>query len=250
MRGLAERELPERELLPIWEETQSVGPLARAMALLAAAAPDLAADERERLTVGQRDAALLGLHVRTFGPRLDGFVHCPGCDAALELELDETKLRAIRDAQAELGEHTLAVSGYELRFRPVTCSDLEAAAGAADAAAARLRLVERCVLEANRESTPVAPSALPEEVVRTLAARLAECDPQAEIGLSVCCPECEHEWRALVEVSSFLAAEISAAALRLLEEVHELALRYGWSEAEVLALTRRRRRSYLELAVP
>ncbi|HWM92974.1 MAG TPA: hypothetical protein VN493_19580 [Thermoanaerobaculia bacterium] len=35
--------------------------------------------------------------------------------------------------------------------------------------------------------------------------------------------------------------------VRLLREVHELALRYHWSERQILGLALRRRRAYLQL---
>jgi hypothetical protein len=42
-------------------------------------------------------------------------------------------------------------------------------------------------------------------------------------------------------------AELRDAAVGLFAEVHELALAYHWPEQEILALTRRRRRSYVAL---
>jgi hypothetical protein len=236
------RGLVERELLSLWEAT-AADPLVRADALLAAARPELAAAERDALTVGQRDAALLELHALTFGPRLEGFVRCPECDEPLELELDDEQVRSILDGEPALGEQELSLAGCELRFRPLTCGDLAALAGARGRDEARLALVERCVLESS-----VGPAELPEEVLAALAARLESCDPQAEIGVLVGCLACGTEWRALLDISAFLSAGIDAAAPRLLEEVHVLARSYGWSEGEVLALSRPRRELYLELA--
>jgi hypothetical protein len=243
------RGLTEYELLPLWEEGEPAGPQQRASALLEFAAPELGPAERARLTVGQRDAALLELHVRTFGGRLEGFVHCPECAEPLEIELGREQLRSVLDARPVLGEQELAHGGYGLRFRPVNCADLDVAASARATADARASLVECCVLESRFEGGPVELSELPEEVIAALAERLAECDPQAEIWLALSCPECGHAWRALVDVASFLWAEVSLAARRLLEEVDALARSYGWTEADVLDLGRRRRALYLELAL-
>ena len=234
MRGLA-----EQELLPLWE-AMAADPLARADALLAAARPELAREERRALTVGQRNAALLELYALTFGPRLEGFVRCSACDEPLQLGLGDEQVDAILGGEPALGEHELSLAGCRLRFRPLTCGDLEAVAGVPDRDEARRRLVERCVLESTGE--------LGEEVLAELAARLEACDPQAEIGVRVGCPECGTEWRALLDMSAFLGAAIEAEAPRLLEQVHVLARSYGWTEAEVLALSCRRREIYLELA--
>jgi hypothetical protein len=241
--------LTEDVLLPLWEEGERAGRLGREALLLSTAAPELDGDELAQLTVGQRNAALLKIHTRAFGERLEGFVRCPACDESLEVALGEAQVRAILATEARAGEHELPLDGFELRFRLITCADLEAAAGSADAAAAQRLLVERCVLEARREGEAIAPRELPEEVVAALADRLAALDPQAEISLAVSCPECGHEWRAALDAASFLWSRVSAAARGLLEEVHILATSYGWTESEVLALSRRRRRAYLELAL-
>jgi len=238
--------LTENLLLSLWEEGEGTGRLDREALLLATAAPELSGEE---LTVGQRNATLLRVHARTFGERLDGFVRCPACDEALEVSLGVPEVRAILAAEPSLGEHALVHDGYALRFRLVTCADLDDAAGAEDVDEARRVLVERCVLEARREDEPVRAEDLPEDVVVTLADRLARLDPQADISLAVSCPECEHEWRAALDAASFLWSRVSLAARRLLEEVHVLATSYGWTEADVLTLSRRRRRVYLELAL-
>jgi hypothetical protein len=241
--------LTEHALLPLWEEGERAGRLDREALLFATAAPDLAVDELEQLTVGQRNAALLEIHTRTFGERLEGFVRCPACDEPLEVALGEPQVRSILSAKPQLGEHELAFAGFELRFRLITCADLEAAAGAADTTAARRLLVERCVLAVRLGDDAIAAAELPEAVVGALADSLATLDPQAEISLAVSCPECEHAWRVVLDVTTFLWSRVSLAARRLLEEVHVLATSYGWTEPEVLALSRPRRRAYLELAL-
>jgi hypothetical protein len=241
--------LVEKELVPLWEDGEAAGPLRRAALLLDAGAPELDPDALDELTVGQRDAELLALHVRTFGDHLEGFVRCPRCDEPLEVELREAELEAVTAACPELGEHELELGHYRVRFRPVTCGDLAAASAAADAPGARATLLERCVLEARRDGEAVEPGALPEEAVVALGDRLVACDPQAEIALGVTCPECGHGWRAIVDVGAFLWSEVSRSARRILEEVHVLASTYGWTEQDVLGLSARRRRLYLELAL-
>jgi hypothetical protein len=109
-------------------------------------------------------------------------------------------------------------------------------------------LVQRCVLE-SRQAEEVAVTDLPESVVAALVARMAACDPQAEVNLTFTCPECAHEWGALFDIVTFLWAKISAQARRLLGEVHTLARAYGWAEAEILALSPARRHAYLAMVI-
>ncbi len=80
-----------------------------------------------------------------------------------------------------------------------------------------------------------------------LAAGLAEADPGAELLLELLCPACGHAWDEALDVASFFWAELDVQARRLLREVHVLARAYAWREADILALSPRRRRLYLEM---
>ena len=61
------------------------------------------------------------------------------------------------------------------------------------------------------------------------------------------CPACGHDASITFDVVSYLWNEIDEWAKRVLVEVHVLAAAYGWSERDVLALSPRRRRLYLEM---
>ena len=54
-------------------------------------------------------------------------------------------------------------------------------------------------------------------------------------------------WLEPFDIASFLWTELHAWASRTLYDVHQLAAAYGWSEAECLSLSARRRGYYLEL---
>ena len=53
-------------------------------------------------------------------------------------------------------------------------------------------------------------------------------------------------WQLTLDIVSFLWSEISSLAKRHLREVHTLAWAYGWSEADILAMSPARRQFYLE----
>ena len=76
---------------------------------------------------------------------------------------------------------------------------------------------------------------------------MARRDPQAEVLLDLDCPACNHRWQILFDIASFFYAEVSAYAKRLLREVHTLARRYGWREADILSMSTARRQFYIEL---
>jgi len=243
------RPLSAYDLLRVWEVGEGQHPLDRALTLLAAACPELSRDGLAALSIGQRDARLLTLRERTWGPMLNGFVECPRCAEHLEFDVSVADLRvAADDGVGGEGVQELLADGLALRFRLPNSGDLATALGCQDPTVARNLLVQRCVLEATRDGVPLTASELPAAVVTRLARRMSECDPQAEVFLDLRCPTCDHAWQALFDIVAFFWAELAAQARRLLREVHILARAYGWSEADVLNMSARRRQFYLEMA--
>jgi hypothetical protein len=108
-------------------------------------------------------------------------------------------------------------------------------------------LTQRCVQAASHEGRAVAVADLPDTIVAALAARMAECDPQAEVQLQVACPACGHAWQALFDIATFLWSKIVAQAGDLLRDIHTLARAYGWREADILSMSPMRRQYYLDL---
>lgn len=235
------RALSAPEILWVWESGPDQHPLDRALTLLLAADPGATRADLASLDVGERNARLLHLRAATLGPTLGAYAECPACGERLEFTLDASDLRTDRSRRDET--YTLDVDGVTLRFRLPDSRDLAAVAGCADPAAARRRLAERCVTE-----SPIAPGDLPETAIRALAERMAACAPDAETLLDLSCPACGEEWQAHLDIAAFFWAEVVAQAKRLLREVDALARAYGWSEAEILGMSARRRGSYLELA--
>jgi|SRR5215218_488801 len=239
------RPLSAHDLLQVWEVGEDQSPVDRALTILAAACPELTPDELAALSVGQRDARLLSLRERTSGPRLNCFAECPQCAERLEFDVAVADLRVA--AEPDEGAWELVAENFVLRFRLPDSRDLAAAAGCPDQSAARDLLVQRCVLQAGRDGVSIACSELPAEIISALARRMVECDPQAEVLLDLRCPECAHGWQVLLDIAGFFWTELSAQARRLLNEVRSLALVYGWREADILAMSARRRQYYLEM---
>jgi hypothetical protein len=239
--------LTASDVLSVWERGRDRHPVDRALLILAAAYPELGADELPALPVGTRDARLLDVRAATFGSRLDATAACPRCAVALEFVLEAGRLRLPPGAAPE--PWTWRLDDYVFRLRCPDSRDLADAVRRGNMAAARESLLAGCVLEARRERQPVTLDALPAAVVDAVVERIAEADPQADITLSLSCPECGHDWEAILDIASFLWAELAARARQLAGEVHDLARRYGWPEADILAMSPARRQLYLELRV-
>jgi len=238
------------EWLQAWERGGDASAAARSLYLLGASDDALDDETLLRLPLGRRDALLLRLHARLFGRRLDGVAQCPACGAAAEagFDADDLLLEPGDGVAVSAGGHELqsAAHGLCVRFRPVDCGDLLALQGCADVADARRLLVERCVIEATstRDGEPV--TVLPDALQAELAQAMAAADPQADLQLAFHCPECAHDWEPGFDIARFLWQELHAWALRLLRDVDTLARHYHWSEADILAMTPRRRQAYLE----
>jgi hypothetical protein len=242
------RPLTAHDLLEVWEGAEGQRPVDRALTLLAAACPESTRDELAALSIGQRDARLLTLRERTFGPRMYGFAECPKCAERLEFDVAVVDLRVAAEPEGgEEGSWELVAEDLMLRFRLPNSQDLAAAAGCEDTSTARELLVRRCVLQASRDGVQVSCSELPAEIIGALAQRMIEHDPQAEVLLDLRCPECDHRWQALFDIADFFWTELNAQARRLLGEICSLARAYGWREADILTMSARRRHHYLEL---
>jgi uncharacterized protein YbaR (Trm112 family) len=244
--------LSTADVLAIWERGRRQRPFEWGLAMLIRACPCLSREDLARLPIGQRDRLLLSLREKTFGPALASFAVCPQCREPLEFTVDSAELKkrlpAGNEAIAALQETT--VGEYRLRFRPPNSEDLIEAFDQADRGGAleRMRacLLERCFSEAKRKADPVSFSELPEEVIAQAGRRMNEMDAESEIELDVECPTCHRAWPVIFDIATFLYAEISVLAKRLLDEVQTLASAFGWSEKDILAMSAVRRQAYLD----
>jgi hypothetical protein len=135
-----------------------------------------------------------------------------------------------------------------VQFRLPNSLDLMAVADRQNVDAAREEIFKRCLVSLQHHGEEQPDTHLPHEVINTIAQKMAEIDPQAEVQLYLTCPTCAHDWQAAFDIVAFFWNEINDWASRILRDVHTLAGAYGWSEAEILALTPRRRQRYLEIA--
>jgi T4 bacteriophage base plate protein len=238
--------LSDRDLLQVWEWGENQHPVDLALMLLAAAFPDIAPEQLAKLSIGQRDTLLLSLREQTFGSQLASVATCPNCGDRLELNFNVAEIRVSPETEPE-EVLSMNVADYQVRFRLPNSLDLAAIAGYLDPIAAQQKLLENCLLEANRNGEPQSVQELPSNVVAAIAERMEEADPQADVQLAIACPACTHQWQATFDIVSYFWREINARSQRILQEVHALALAYGWREADILAMSPRRRQLYLEM---
>jgi hypothetical protein len=257
------RGLDGPDILRLWEIGEQLSSVERTMALLHLGLPEARMDDLYALDIGQRDALLIELRERTFGPTLRCCTDCPRCSSRLELAVDSSALRIgtapklplASDATAlywlQLGELTLA-------FRLPNSRDLVAISAEVSPQNAERRLLGRC-LQAAARRTPTADAAdsqteidlhsedvLSDAVVEQLGAELLRLDPQAVLRLALRCAACGCAWKSIFDIGNFLFSEVTAQAQRLAHEVCVLARALGWSERDILAMNQRRRQLYLQ----
>lgn len=142
---------------------------------------------------------------------------------------------------------SLSVGDHEARFRLPNSQDLLEAVRSEDLESVRQHLLQRCLLGIYRQGQETAVDSLPDGMIQAVLERMEQADPQANLRLELSCPACNHSWQAAFDIVSFFWNEIGAWAVRMLREVHALASAYGWREADILAMSPRRRQAYLEL---
>lgn len=240
------RALTTCDLLRAWERGDAQHPVDQALTLLAMACPEKSWEELASLSIAERDVMLLTTRERTLGERLEGYVECSACGERLEFSLDSREVCATA-AEAGPAEDSIEVDGVKLRFRLPNSLDLAAAAVCPDVTSARDVLVRRCVLEARRGEAEVASTDLEAPVSQALASQMVTSQPLSEVLLELDCSRCGARQALLLDIASFFWTEVAAEARRLAWEVHTLAQAYGWREADILALSARRRALYLEM---
>jgi hypothetical protein len=247
MRGLA-----AHEVLEIWDQGEGLSPSGRAALLLAVACPDYPRERVESLSIGERDTLLGHIRARTFGGTVESVVTCPACGAMVEVAVDvrtifpEVTRIASPDAMPRLPVE-IATGDFIVQAAAPTIRDIEAIPSTATLEEGVRALLRRCILRAEKLGNPCEVDDLPQEVCALLEERMAEADPQGDVRFSIHCPGCDHRWPVPFDMLAYFWSEIHLAARRLLRDVHALASAYGWRESEILALSPRRRRIYLEM---
>lgn len=227
----------EHELLRIWELGQPRHPIDRALLLCAWSRPDRLPESLAHLPLGTVNIDLLRRRADLFGRKLELQVPCGQCGETLELPLDVGELLAQFEGQ-EMPEN-IWVDGRH--FRLPTNMDLAAIANSLDMEEAALHLLERCCLQSVNDA------AITAEVAVMADTELEKADPMADPRLAAACPECGKTIEAVFDPATLLWDEIQAYGKELLRQVHTLAVAYGWTEQEVLALAPRRRKEYLAM---
>ena len=232
------RALSNVDFLSLWEAGHRLHSLDRgvlaARALLAEPGEESVAD----WPLGRRNEVLAQFHNQYFGAALQGWTECERCGEKLEFTVD---CRSLIERQQGRSEQPVIVG--DSVFRVPTSRDLARVAGEPDASSAAMRLAELCRIDGTSDGE----ASWSHKEMEELSEKMSEADPLAEIMLSFACPACEAMREQTLDLPEFLWAELEAFVKRILNEIHILASCYGWSEAEILALSEGRRAIYVQM---
>jgi hypothetical protein len=229
-------------LLTAWEEGGAVPSSAVGAVLLRSAGLVDDLDSCLDLPLGTTSALVARVYAESFGDTVDGVLTCGVCDERLEVTLSLDVFRITPEGP----DRTTVVpreAGGAVVVRCPTTRDLLAVAAEPDPA---VGLLARCVTSV--DGAAVDPGSLDTGTMAAVDAAAEDLAGSAAVLLRSACPHCGSEVSADVDVPGLLWQRVAEAVPVVLAEVAELAASFGWSEADILAMTATRRNAYLGIA--
>ena len=216
------------------------------------------------LLIADRLYLLLRLRQATFGDHVQATVQCPWETCRKKVDIDfslhDIPVRESEDKgplyTRELSAEAAFSDEPEAQYREVVFrlpdgADQEAIAPMIEEseAEALASLLARCIRRLGPLNDPgpeiihgLSPFARAE-----IERHMEVAAPHVDLTLAARCPECDREFAAPFDLPGFFLAECQTSHALLYREVHYLAYHYHWSEQEILALPREKRRNYIAI---
>jgi hypothetical protein len=196
----------------------------------------------DALSVSDRQFLMLALALQLDAGRQWRQLSCTRCESLSDIGFELSEL-PVSSAGAGYPFTEVSTGGRCLRLRVPSGEDEIAVAGL-QPRHARALLAARCVVAIDAQPRPAATHpALSAADIDAIDAALDALAPQVATALSTACSQCGLPQQLEIDPYRLWCADAGA----LYAEVHALALRYHWSEAQCLRLPRERRRLYLQL---
>ena len=225
--------------------------LSRCVARLGAISP-VPPEVTRQLLVADRHYLLLQLRRATFGDLVRASLTCPWAECGERMSVDFS----IDDVPVEPAEHrapwyTMRLSdGTEVMFRLPIGADQEQLTDhlAINEAEALTALLARCVLRIGPDQPDAEQiAALPASTRLEIEEGMRRVAPKVEQTLTAACAECGRTFVAPFDIHRFFLGDLRTDAALLYQEVHYLAYHYHWSESEIMAMTRDKRQTYIDV---
>lgn len=192
------------------------------------------------LSVADRQYVLAALASRLGHDQFWISSQCRDCESRFDARVDLSKLPA-KPAGATYPFATATIAAGSARLRVPTGRDQAAIADITDTFEAIAALARHCIVS-NDVSLADDPERLADDI-EAIDAALQEVAPEVATSVSTECPDCGYENTTPFDIAALLISRLDNP----LEDVHEIASIYHWSETEILSLPRQRRQDYLDL---
>lgn len=216
------------------------------------------------LLVGDRDYLVMKLRQITIGDKVEAILVCPNpkCGEKIDIDFD---LKDIPNKQGKMTSpfFTLMLPGqtmnednaenghYQVEFRLPNGGDQEELAllEIHNETEAVNKLLARCIkrMDGIMEINESHIKKLSLSARRKIEKTMSELAPQIGLEMEAKCPECKKNFSFNFNLSQFFLDEMKIKMDQLYQEIHLLAFYYKWSESEILSMTSKKRRKYLEL---
>jgi hypothetical protein len=189
------------------------------------------------LTLPERDLVLASVWRMAWSSRMAGTLTCASCTQPFDYDFDLDDLaERVRLATAELpsedGVYTLSTG---VRFRLPTGDDERALIGLPDDEAERT-LLRGCLVDGD-----------PDTDASTVEKAMEQVGSGLDIDFDAACTECGAVLAMRFQMQDYLLGAIVSDWRGLVDDVHRLALAYGWGLGEIMALPRSRRRAFIAI---
>jgi len=166
---------------------------------------------------------------------------CTGCGKTYEVDLSLRALSALGDAARAMPhiELALGTTRRAILRRPTGADQRRWRAEATPAEAILRQLLVKGALGADLDGQST-------DGLARIAEAMQEADPLAAFAIHCVCPFCALEADSPVDIEGLLLDALARQVHVLTRQVHQLASRYGWREADILALPAHRRAAYLD----
>lgn len=203
-------------------------------------------DELWQCSLRDRLQALIAIVIGTQGQNLGLRVNCtqPDCRELVEIELDLTNFK--QAGQVGLFSCKPAPD-TELQLRlPNGYDQLEWLNKSGTHTDSIFSQMATSLTTRLNGEIPPEGWQIPEAWLDLISSELEKRDTLMNLEINTVCPACQHDLRVDLDIEEKLLALLASEQKRMLEQIHQLASVYHWTEAEIISLSRQRRLYYLK----
>lgn len=196
--------------------------------------------------IGERDARLLRIRERHFGPVFQNISNCSACGEKIEWEnlVDDLMFQEIND-DVEIESLSLDYDDHQISFRLPNSQDVLEVINLPNIYEQEDQLIQKCLVKSTLSNNHF--EDIQKDIKDELLLKMEEHDPQANIIMNLSCPECKNEWKSTFDIMEYLWTEINEWGIQMMKDIYLLAQNFGWSEKAILEMSRFRRNLYINM---